>query len=370
MDNIVLRLLLHGLIVLVPNGSHLTALLVDGTAPPAEASKCVGVHTPKLQFMFAPGQGDRCDKLSGCKSNGNVCTCTYNLKQQQPRYQFSFVAAVNPSTQVINSQPAHHVPSVPAEAADPAYVFDLQNLTIQSSTMQLDNNFLSGALQGLLWRMEIPFTRLTACNLSLRQHGDAYYVHSVNFHRIGAGYDPTQPTQAVGAALVADADVPHGGVKLVVEDLGGGGKQDFDLVPNENAKDCPNGQHCVEVLLANARPDDVSSGDTCDQPGIGWDFPFYYNVTTWKNVAWIDRVVPTVYSETELEDNVLLPLCKDHFASHVEDASQTQSGATFTKGRSEAATHAAGRGSLESKLLVPTSRPICTMAIIPASVSQ
>jgi hypothetical protein len=324
MDSIVLRILLDGLIGLVPiDSSHLTALVVDGTHPPVEASRCVGVHKAQLAFTFVGNQGDYCKSKGGCTVSGSTCTCTFDADHQ---YQISFMATVLPSSVVLKKHPDQPMPTMPTQAADASYLFDLESLATLDPTL-----LRSGPTSGLLGRIqEFPYTRLTACNLALRKHGGTYSAHTFNFRKIGAPYDQSQPTQAVAQALIAEADVPSGAVTLRLEDLGGGNPRDFDLAHESCGK-----LSCANVHLSNHR-DDLKEGDPCDK-GTGFDFAFYYQLV--KNApSWPDRPLPQLDSVTELEGHVALQACTDAFPPHV---AATTSGADVH---------------------VASSRPVCAMA--------
>ncbi|HEV3458028.1 MAG TPA: hypothetical protein VHG32_15795 [Thermoanaerobaculia bacterium] len=323
MDSIVLRILLDGLIALVPiDSSHLTALVVDGTRPPVEASPCVGLHKAMLEFTFVGNQGDYC-KSKGCTVDGNTCTCNLNDHQ----YQVSFVATALPSSVVLKQQPDQPMPVMPGQAADPSYLFDLSRLA------QLDSTFLtSGPAPGLLGRMQqFPFTRLTACNLALRNHSGTYSAHTFNFRRLGAPYDVHQPTQAVAQALIAEADVPSGNVVLRLEDLGGGNPRDFEL-----ARETCGQQGCANVRLFNHR-DEIQENNPCNK-GTGFDFAYYYQLVQ-NQPSWQDRPLPQLDTVTELEGHVAVQACTAAFPPHAMAA---------TTNRAE--------------LHFATSRPVCAMA--------
>jgi hypothetical protein len=332
MSGIVLRILMDGLIALVPgDNSSLTALVVDGIQPPVEASGCVGRHTmATLKFTF---QGDQKAGAAACKSlscvaTNSTCTCTFDQKQQQ--YQVSFVGSFLPSNLTLKQRPDQPTPLIWQQAQDPSYVLNLQRVA------QLDRTFLTtGAAAGLLGRMQLPYTNLTACNLALLKHdsGD-YFVHEFNLRKISDAFDDQKPTQAMAQAVIAEADLLNGGIKLVLSKLTGEGMQQFDL-----ATAACGDLMCADVVLSNHRGDDLADDDRCVTQGKGFDFAFYYQLTKGAP-GWVDRPVPQSDGVTRPEANVAVPACGKIFKPHASAA------------RSDASLF---------DLLVATSRPVCAM---------
>jgi hypothetical protein len=332
MGGIVLRILLHGLIALVPtDNSSLTALVVDGTNPPAEASKCVGYdHKAQLLFTFAGEQATAaaaCKKLN-CAVNNSTCICTFDQANQ---YQVSFDAAgVLLSGGPPKKRPDQPMPKMQQQAGDPSYLVDIQPLA------PLDLTFLTTKkAAGLLGRMQFPYTKLTACNLALVKDGSDYFAHTFNVRKLDAMYDPTMPLQALAQALMVEADIPSGSAKLKLEFLGGGSSYEFDLAPEQ----C-DGQTCFNVYLVNHRTE-LPEGDPCVTYGIGFDFAYYYQLTQ-NAPAWKDRPIPQVDSVNEPEGNVALPACSKVFAPHYHDGGTSRRALDY--------------------ITVATSRPVCAMA--------
>src|SRR4029077_16075159 len=79
MIQIPLRLVLHGLIALVPmnnadGADHMTALLLDArTRPPEVDERCFVAHQPMLEVRTQTSS--ECVAISGCHPDGQKCHC-------------------------------------------------------------------------------------------------------------------------------------------------------------------------------------------------------------------------------------------------------------------------------------------------------
>jgi hypothetical protein len=327
MGGIVLRILMDGLIALVPAAdSQLTALVVDGMQPPLAASRCVGAHTmATLSFTFQGNQAAACTSLK-CVATGSTCTCSFNQNQQ---YQVRFTGSFLPSNLGLKQAPDQSMPKIWQQAQDPSYVLNLQRAAT------FDRTFLTtGSAAGLLGRMQLPYTNLTACNLALLKHGNDYFVHEFNLRKIDTAFDDQLPTQAMAQALIAEADLTEGGIKLVLSKLTGEGAQVFDLAPTK----CDN-QQCADVVLSNHRDQQLQESDDCVTKGIGFDFAFYYQLTKGA-LGWVDRPLPQSDGVTQPEGNVAVPACKIFSSHDTTDRTDRAIGSNFE---------------------VATSRPVCAM---------
>jgi hypothetical protein len=203
MSSVALRVVLHGLIALVPTTDdgvhHMTALLLNGLEPHGIEEKCNIVHQPKLKFLVA--ETNECDE--GCIFSGNQCTCGLSALKGK---EISIEIQPNPTlaTQRPNNErPIDSIPTSPEEAGDPTYIANLAqppfNLAFNQAYLE------SNPPEHLLLRMEVP-TTITACLLATREDRGRADVYPMSFRKL---HDPSSQNEASQAlAQMAIAYIP------------------------------------------------------------------------------------------------------------------------------------------------------------------
>lgn len=203
MNPIALRVILHGLIALVPTTDeggrqHMTALLPDGRQPHGMESRCDLAHLPRLKFLVA--QTRECNDDVGCTFSGNQCTCAgQSLEGKEISIEVD-PAPVLAAQLLGNGRPAHAIPESPEEAGDPAYI---ANLAQPPFNLTLNTAYLEGTPPDhLLLRMEVP-TNITACLLATREDRGRGNVYPMSFRKLHEPSSQTEARQALAQMVVA-----------------------------------------------------------------------------------------------------------------------------------------------------------------------
>lgn len=364
MAAIPLKILIHGLIALIPtidpDGVHrLTALLIDGRNPcpsalnlmlarypllvegrnpclaslegmhnrhplrhsllgnehtPIPSIDCTLDHHPKLQFFVE--ETAECIAVPGCQAKGNRCICAYDENQDPPDplvgkhiYLEILPAPVLASTKPDSSLPEHSLPSDSREAGKFAYVANLSqapfHLTVDPAFLARDP--APKVLDRLVARMEIPYKDLTACNLATRLDGGERNVHSMSFRPLFEPPDSGEVSYALAQRVVAELSIPAAGeggqiVRLHISDFGGESDHPITLLPSQE-----DGAYRIE--LSNAAQD-LEIDHPCDD-GVARHFTHYYALAKKlpeEEEPKLPHVRPTQFrSEVPLKPNT----CKD-----------------------------------------------------------
>jgi hypothetical protein len=290
---IVLRILLHGLIALVPmpHSSRMAALAID-VVNPAVQQKCTAPHVPTL--TFTPLQGP-CP--AGCHpsgQSGQSCSCTLPAGSLQV---VGFEATAAPMLSEPRREPPDSLPEDEQHAAEFSFLFNLDNINYKLLKTALNDD-----PGNLVARMVFPYTRLTACDLAIDPATLGGYepevpVHSFNFHPEGSAMGGR--SQPVAQGLVAEADV-SGSVSLLLAKYGDQGVVKIPL----QSSTCAGDKTCVEVSLMNDREKPLKPEDPCNNPGR--DFAYFYELATLP-LPWAQRPIPhletrqTSHAEKDLQ---------------------------------------------------------------------
>ena len=278
MNSFILRLLMHGLIALVPNSpvpSQVTALLLDTSKLDSVkvASRCVADHIPMIIFKASPGTCNGACSLY--PPDDTLCQCSLHHQE------VTISAPATKSSQELKSRATPALPDSPDAAEDFSNLVNMANLN-----QTLNPAFLTGKPDALAARVAFPFTRLKACYLASRTDDQTDRIHMFSIHRLGSLSEVGNLRQPVAQGLVAEADVAASNVDLKLLNLDNSQTQTFTLSPAT----CGDGQSCVEILLENHRAM-MNEGDPCDKGGVARDFAFFYDLTVGPP-DWDSRLVP------------------------------------------------------------------------------
>ena len=210
MSSIPLRIILHGLIALVPTTDsdghhHMTALLVDGRTSHSIEAKCASTHHPMLKFLVA--QVAECTDAK-CEFSNNQCTCKETALAGK---HISIEVTPSPalaSQRPSNSSPLNSLPTTSNEAASFSYV---ANLSHAPFGLSLNPEYLNSSPPAhLLARMTVPFNEITSCALAAREDGGESYVYEMSFRELHAPSLRTDTSQALAQRVITQIMVPEG----------------------------------------------------------------------------------------------------------------------------------------------------------------
>jgi hypothetical protein len=313
----------------------MTALLVDGTQVPDNASKCVAIHTPALTVITTALE---CN-AAGCQYDGSkFCNCT-------PKHEeISLNVKAMDIDENFNTHPAHKLPPNPnSEQSEFSYVANLENIS-----QSLNPSFLNDTPDALLDRMTFQYETVAPCMLSLAPPDDMY-VHTFSFGRLGD--TTTGPmSQAMAQMLVAKITVPDNTYPVTITLTGFKNHQANTMKLIQHTCDGGHGiTQCIDVLLANWRPAINDPKSPCND-GEGRDFAFFYELVT-HPPAWEARLVPHDDQGAQATaDSLSVQECADQVKYYTDQA----------KRHSDRARH--GTDQANFYYLNAMSRPICPMA--------
>src|SRR3982750_678657 len=311
MSPIILRIVLHGLVALVPvdsatSANQMKALLVDAHAFPSEVdpvlhpnelpvgyAHCFVPHMPML--TVDANDPNQCRAVPGCKINPTTFSCECMLSRQDVTLEVT--PALNLQMRNLNSPPTRlPLPFDVIEAASFHYV---ANLTT-SLNQQLDPHFLDTVPPDILAaRMTFPFDSVTSCALAVRSEEGGRNVHALSFQAAGILEKSGDPSQALAQQVVSTLPIPDGAsVVIKVRDFASSTELPIVLAPNADGSG-------YRIELSNMRKEDTLVDDPCDD-GIARDFAFFYELalnkppgkerrvpqikmTNWKSAAALEQ---------------------------------------------------------------------------------
>jgi hypothetical protein len=279
-----LKILIHGLIALVPttdtSGVHrMTALLVDGRmSPQSHEEACMSDHHPKLQFFVEEPR--ECLAVDGCDVTGNLCTCAYDPDREttpDPLVGKQIRLEILPLPVLATEKPGNSLPerSLPGDSQEAGKISYVANLSQKPFDLTVDPDYLipnptAEARAHVVTRMEIPYKDITACNLATREDGGEANVHAMSLRPLHSASDSGEVSYAMAERVVAELIVPDSGdggqiVKLHISDLGG---------ENDHSMALQAGSDAYRIDISN---DAIPLGydDPCDD-GVGRHFAHYF----------------------------------------------------------------------------------------------
>lgn len=309
MSSIALKIMLHGLIALVPNKStgadHMTALLLDARTP--NDFECIAEHAPKLVVMVQdPGQ---CFK-AGCKTNGNECTCGDSLAGKDITLEIE--PAPTPEGQPLSNDILLRLPDNSDEAG---LYSNIANLSRSSFSMKLKSQYLDSGTptnlppSNLLARMEFPFDRVTACSLAKREDGGVKNIQGVSFRSLHAEGQVGDTLQPLAQMAVADIKLSSNGTDapkatLKIRGFGDDPANAISFVL------MPKGVTPIYMIELSNDTTPLRPDSLCDD-GIGRHFAFYYDFAE-NPPTWVERLIPHIRPAHSRSPEFLEPeACKD-----------------------------------------------------------
>lgn len=305
MDSIAVKIMIHGLIALAPSANtndtnHITALVLDARMP--HGAECVTEHRPRLLFhvVKTPESMGNCAR-AGCELNEDECVCTDSLSRKKIWLQLTppillsstQAAGTNPlaeslseEEEIVNAQ------GLPPSGEASGDLFYLANLTKSPFDAKLNMEYLAPdpKVSNLFARMEVPFTRLTACSLAKREDRGKFYVLPLSFRALRARSSENDKFQAVAQMVLARFDIDQDReIDLYISDFNGDSPLAMRLA---------RGAHGYMINLSN-EPDELERGDACDD-GVARHFAHFYEFAE-DPPAWSDRLIPHVRFVSGLE---------------------------------------------------------------------
>lgn len=291
MATIPIRIILHGLIALVPqngpDGATMTALLVNTRHPPADM-ECHDEHFPRIKF---PTTAQECTAVAQCElEDEGLCLCSLF------RQEISILPQATRNPVVLQRTPPRSLPFDRASAGDFAYVANLSAMGYTLDPAFLPTDPAVAPPAALAARFRFPFDTAAACDLATRRDDGADYVHATNMRPLGREEERNETSQAVAqrveTTVAIDVNIAGGQrLKLRLNPFPGqaGSVHEF-MLPVDLAE--------VEIELSNERSDErrthfMVPDQICDD-GIGRDFAFFYDLVQNKPAVWNDRPLPHI----------------------------------------------------------------------------
>lgn len=213
MSSTPLRIILHGLIALVPTTTelkdgqlvhHLTALLVDGRTSHSIDGRCTSTHHPMVTLLVA--QSADCTDAD-CEFYNNQCICKEAALAGKHISLEITPSPVLSLQRPSNSKPLNDLPTNNTEAASFSYI---ANLAQAPFGLSLNSDYLTSSPPAhLLARMIVPFSEITSCALSAREDEGESHVHEMSFRKLHAPSLQTDTSHALAQKVITQVMVPE-----------------------------------------------------------------------------------------------------------------------------------------------------------------
>lgn len=260
------KVVLDGLIALVPRQNQMTALLLDARLP-LVGDKCGAPFQPMLSLRTESAK--ECLE-AGCVLNGDWCDC--DLARQEIYMQPEPLFPWHPLLKL----PKRSMPTTPNEAVDFSYI---ANMTQPPLNMLLDPRFLGPEPPSpLVARMTMPFESVTACSLWAQRADE---VQELSFRPLGIAEEHKEMSQALAQSAVIQFSIPDNKPLTL-------GLHDLDN-PIFHLLRVKRDSHEYIVRLSNRRNMLVKDGPCADD--VGRDFALFYELAM-NPPVWADRPVP------------------------------------------------------------------------------
>lgn len=304
MSSIALRIVLHGLIALVPttdsNGvNHMTALLVNGLEPHGIDERCTSIHRPMLRFLAAE-TGECVD--ADCEISGNQCTCREMALTGKHISIDITPVPVSASQRLTSSPPINRLPTNKSEAASFSYI---ANLAQAPFGLSLNQEYLGAAPpEHLLARMKFPFNSITSCALAAREDGGDAHVHEMSYRKL---HDPslkTDTSQALAQRVITELAIPDGN----------GSEEPQVILRISNFGDPEMDGHKIRLLpgasgyrieISNQPPRFLDRDDPCND-GVARHFAMFYELADGA-IPLSERLLPHVRFATSVNRASIQP---------------------------------------------------------------
>jgi hypothetical protein len=295
-----LKIVLHGLLALVPNnepgGTHqMTVLMLDGSH--SHGIQCMGAHNPKL---LVRADNAKCVQ-AGCSPAGGICTCEQALARKELWLEIE--PQSDPPRRELPKDPPRAIPRDRKEAAELGYVANLARPPFNLSLNQ--QYLLASPPPNLFARLQFPFDTITACGLARRFDGGEAYVHAMGFRLLGNMWEEGEMSQAMAQMVIADVTIPDAGaagqnVILHLKNLDGEGEVMIPLLPS--------GPHLYLIDFSNDTTP-LPVGHPCDD-GIARHFALFYELAQ-SPPPLEERLIPHVrLTQSKCADALDLQACE------------------------------------------------------------
>jgi hypothetical protein len=269
MSSIALRVVLHGLMALVPDNpakaSTLTALVVNASNPPA--MECMALHTPTINFNTSQAACLAAKSAAGCRVE-NGCTCDALTGKE---ITITITPTSTPAPVTLSKSPPHPLPQ-PNEVGDFSYVL---NLAQPPFNLTLDPQYLGQKpdVSKLAARMIIPFDGIATCSLVKREDAADFNVHTVALRELGVQGTKDESTQAAASRVETVLTLAQDSLIVTLHIHNFDGTDDHPLVLQPSAEQNP--EFLIE-LTSEPKPD-LHRDDPCDD-GVGRHFDLFYGL--------------------------------------------------------------------------------------------
>lgn len=296
-----LKIVLHGLLALVPNNepggtNKMTVLMLDGNH--SHGIQCLSVHNPKL---LVRADNAKCVQ-AGCSAVGGLCTCEQAALARKELW-LEIQPQPDPPRRELPKDPPRSIPRNRQEAAELGYVANLERPPFNLS---LNQQYLSASPPpNLFARLQFSFDTITACALARRFDGGEAYVHAMGYRILGHMWEEGETSQAMAQMVIANVTIPDAGaagpnVILHLKNLDGEGEAMIPLGPSGP------GRYLID--FSNDTPP-LPVGHPCDD-GIARHFALYYELAQ-SPPALEERLIPHVrLTQPKCADALDLQACE------------------------------------------------------------
>ncbi len=273
MSTIALRVVLHGLMMLVPDNpskaTTLTALMVNAGNP--MGMECMAVHTPTINFSTSPDQCLTAQTAAGCRVQDG-CTCDALTGKE---ITLTISPAPTLTGVALSKSPAHSLP-LPGEEGDFSYVLNLGQPQVPPQVaFALDPQYLGATpdVSKLAARMVIPFDSIAVCSLVRREDAEDFNVHTVALRQQGVQGKNNEKTQAAASSVQTVLTLPLNSLIVTLHIHNLDGTDDHPMALQPSTEVVPE----FTIVLASEPEPTLHRDDPCDN-GVGRHFDSFYGL--------------------------------------------------------------------------------------------
>jgi hypothetical protein len=297
MQTIALRVVLHGLMALVPDSSsqatQVTALLVNATQPPG--MECMDAHTPVISFSANPQECASAAASVGCSiADSGLCTCNNLIGRE---ITLEMTPAPLPKGVRLDTAPPSVPPSLPPTSATAGSFGYVLNLAKPPFNLTLDSQYTGPAPNGanLAARMIVPIDLLTTCRFVQRLDAEDWNIPTMASWPLGQLGSDAAPVQAAARSVEAEVALPSNVFKVAIHFHKFDGSDD----------------HAVNLLATNSEfqidlgnePEPLDPDAPCDD-GVARHFDMFYVLSSSQPPS---HPVPHVRLQSVLSSTVARP---------------------------------------------------------------
>lgn len=272
MSAITVKIVLQGLLALVPNNEHggtnqMTVLMLDGNH--SHGIECVSgekyKHKPKLQIE---AENSNCADAKCAVSQG-FCNCEGTALARKEIW-LEIQPQPRPPLKQMPMDPPRGIPGNRQEAAELRYV---ANMARHPLNLSLNGQYLSASPpSSLVARLQFPFESITSCELGQRFDGGEAFVHALGFRMLGAPSKCSDASQAMAQRVIASVTIPDPGTagpKVILH------LKDLDTQAEATIPLQPRGQ--VYWIGFSNTSEKLPIDDPCDD-GVARHFALFYEL--------------------------------------------------------------------------------------------